>query len=241
MSLTHPSISSHDFGLGWASSSRSWVASDLEGATPRCLRQPHWRLAEFLRALSAAESADVLTSAGAAVTSFLAGWPALKPRMIPRIESPVNVPLCDGKIVLKGRYDLALGPPARGAVIVDLKTGNERPEHPEEVRYYALLETLAQKTPSRRVATYYLDGSWFRKQDVDRGVLEAALRRTAEAVNRIGDLWWRVRDERLTPGPHCYYCAARQDCADGKRWIEESSERDRPRRAVVAPPPPMRH
>jgi len=36
VSLTHPSISSHDFGLGWASSSRSWVASDIGGATPRC-------------------------------------------------------------------------------------------------------------------------------------------------------------------------------------------------------------
>ncbi len=179
-------------------------------------------LAEYLRTLPVAEMAEVVTSAGAAVTAFAAGWPAIRPQMIPRIEATIQVPLCEGRIVLKGRYDLALGHPAQGAVIIDLKTGDERPEHREEARYYALLETLSQKTLPRRVATYYLDGSWFRSQGVDRGVLEAALRRTAEAVRRIGDLWWRDREARLTPGPHCYYCPARADCADGMAWISQS-------------------
>jgi hypothetical protein len=183
-------------------------------------------LAKFFTSASSADLADIVSASAAAVTTFGADWPPIRPAMIPRIESPVKVSLCEGRVVLKGQYDLALGPPGRGSTIVDLKTGDERPEHREEARYYALLETLKHQVPPLRIASYYLDGSWFQVKDVDEGVLEAALRRTAEGVNRMSELWWRVREPTLTAGPHCHYCPVREECDDGKAWIAES-KRDR--------------
>jgi hypothetical protein len=183
-------------------------------------------LASYLQETSPAELAEVVSSSSAAVTAFASDWPPLKPVMIPRIESRTKVPLCGGKIVLTGRYDLALGRPGRGSIIIDLKTGDERPEHPEEMRYYALLETLRHREPPYRVATYYLDGSWFRQpQDVDEGVLESAVRRTAAGVNRIAELWEGEREPALTPGNYCHYCPARAECAEGLRWLKRGRNR----------------
>lgn len=130
--------------------------------------------------------------------------------------------LHDGRVTLKGKYDLALGPPGRGpVVIIDLKTGMDRPEHREEVRYYALLETLKTGVPPIRVASYYLDGSWFQPEDVSEDVLGAAVRRTGDAINLIAELWWAVRDPELSPGWHCSYCPAEPDCALGSVWLDE--------------------
>jgi hypothetical protein len=176
-------------------------------------------LAVFLAGCTPSDMADVVSAATSCVTAFFANWPPIRPWMVPRVESRVKLPLCGGRIVLVGQYDLALGPPGVRTVITDLKTGLERPEHPEEARYYALLETLRNQLPPERVASYYLDGSWFRPQDVDEDVLESAFRRTVEGVTRMGELWRRARDPRLTPGPHCHYCPVREDCEPGTAWV----------------------
>ena len=76
----------------------------------------------------------------------------------------MRVDLCDERIVLRGKYDLALGR-AQGTearvLIVDFKTGDRHGSHLDDLRYYALLETIRNGVPPFRVATYYLDASTF--------------------------------------------------------------------------------
>jgi hypothetical protein len=121
------------------------------------------------------------------------------------------------------------GQTERGPVVItDLKTGIDYPEHREEVRYYALLETLKTGVPPIRVASYYLDGGWFQPEDVNEDVLRSAVRRTADAVNLIAQLWWREREPALSPGWHCRYCPAEPDCAEGSRWLDENQGRLQP-------------
>ena len=181
---------------------------------------------DFLNGLDPSATGELLSETGSMLTAFAADWPPVRPNMMPRIEPSVHARLHDGRITLKGKYDLALGPPGRGpVVIVDLKSGIEYPEHREEVRYYALLETLRNRVPPVRVASYYLDGGWFRPERVEEGVLEAAVRRTSDAVNLIAEIWWREREPALSPGWHCRYCPAEPDCGVGSDWLDEHDDR----------------
>jgi hypothetical protein len=88
----------------------------------------------------------------------------------------------------RSRYDLAIGHPGSNpsdVVIVDFKTGPEYPEHIEEVRHYALLESVRAGVPPRKIAVHYLDGGYFRHEDVTQDVLLSALRRVTDGVRRI--------------------------------------------------------
>jgi hypothetical protein len=165
----------------------------------------------YLSTCSPVEVAELVTIATNAVVAFAADWPPLRPSMIPRIESSANVRLLGERVELRGKYDLALGRPGRDpaeVVIVDLKTGSPSAEHPAEVAYYALLETLKNGVPPFRVASYYLDESRFVAHDVTEDLLESALRRTAAGVARLAAIWNEVRGPELTPGPHCRFCPA---------------------------------
>lgn len=182
--------------------------------------------ADYLNGLDASTIGELLSEAGAMLAAFSSDWPPIRPTMHPRVEPPMHARLHDGRITLKGKFDLALGPAGRGPVVItDLKTGIDRPEHREEVRYYALLETLKTGVPPIRVASYYLDGGWFQPEDVNEDVLRSAVRRTADAVNLIAELWWREREPVLSPGWHCRYCPAKPDCPEGSRWLDENHNR----------------
>ena len=55
--------------------------------------------------------------------------------------------LAGGSLVLSGRVDLMLGPPDRdpsaaSRLVIDLKSGDARPEYVEDLRFYALLMCL---------------------------------------------------------------------------------------------------
>jgi len=182
---------------------------------------------EYLAALNPSALAELITESGAMLEAFFADWPPIRPAMHPRIEPPIHAVLHDGRIVLKGRFDLALGRPGQGPVVItDFKTGIEYPEHREEVSYYALLETLRNGVPPIRVASYYLDGGWFRPIEVSEEVLRSAIRRTAAGVNLIAQLWWRDRAPSLSPGWHCRHCSVSSDCAEGIRWLKDNLARD---------------
>jgi hypothetical protein len=180
---------------------------------------------EYLSGLDPPAKGELLSEAGAMLAAFSSDWPPILPSMQPRIEPPVHARLHEGRIKLKATYDLALGPAGRGPVVItDFKSGVEYPEHREELRYYALLETLRNGVPPIRVASYYLDGGWFQAEDVNEDVLRSAVRRAAEGVNLIAQLWWRDRAPVLSPGWHCRYCPSEPDCADGARWLSENRD-----------------
>jgi hypothetical protein len=178
---------------------------------------------EFERGELTLQCADLLTK-------FRADWPPLQRAWIPRIESPAYLPLLGGRILLRARYDLALGHPGLNpadVVIVDFKAGTERPEHIEEVRHYALIEAARTGTPPKKIAVHYVDGGYFREEEVTDDVLHAALRRTLEGVRRIHELWTLSREPDLTAGSVCRFCPALQECAPGLEWQRARDEGER--------------
>ena len=80
------------------------------------------------------------------VTAFTECFPRSRPAWRPRTEAQVRTELLGGRIVLSGKVDLSLGRPGE-KVIIDLKTGMPRPQHREDLRFYALLETLVIGVP----------------------------------------------------------------------------------------------
>lgn len=170
---------------------------------------------DFLRSASAVEIAELRGGASQIVTAFEAQFPTLEKAWRPRVEASCRVELCAGRITLRSKVDLALGRATGNegrVLIVDIKTGRPWPAHLDDLRFYALLETIRSRTPPFRIASYYLDTGRWRSEDVDRTLLESAARRTIEAVHRLTDLHSRDREPVRTPGPLCAYCCERDTC-----------------------------
>ena len=103
---------------------------------------------------------------------FLDCWPPLNPKWRPAPESKLYVDLCDGRIVLAGKVDLALGRAEgnrAGKVLVDLKTGRAYPAHREDLRFYALIEAIRQV-----LADSPFHGEGYRKVWARRGCVTGA-------------------------------------------------------------------
>ena len=91
--------------------------------------------------------------------------------------------------MLSGKVDLALGQAEgdlAGKVLVDLKTGGFSPVHLDDLRFYALIETVRLGTPPRRLATYYLDQGRFVPEDVTEALLRSTTARVIDGVERGG-------------------------------------------------------
>ena len=171
-------------------------------------------LAPWLAGVDELELAEVRARAAHTVVSFRECWPPLRPAWQPRTEAPIGAEVCDGRIILRGRPDLVLGV-ARGdearSLIVDLKTGRPRSSHADDLRFYALVQTLRVGVPPFRVASYYLDTATFQAEDVDAEVLAIAVGRTVDGVMRLVRLQ-AGEPPRLAPGPTCAWCRARATC-----------------------------
>lgn len=173
-------------------------------------------LADFLQTAGEADLAELRTEATERVTTFAELFPPLRPEWRPVTESKVRVELHGGAIVLAGKVDLALGRASgttAGKVLVDLKTGRFRPEHVDDLRFYALLETCRVGTPPRLLCTFLLDEGRPVVEAVTVDVLVAAVRRTTAAATRIVALTRQRDPATLRPGPGCRWCPVRTTCA----------------------------
>ena len=88
--------------------------------------------------------------------------------------------------MLSGKVDLTIGRPAGAEsrkVIIDLKTGWVSPKHREDLRFYALVETLRTQIPPRKLASFYLDAGEPVVEDVNERLLLTASRRMLDGVN----------------------------------------------------------
>lgn len=185
--------------------------------------------APYLGALTESERADLRSAAVERVTMFLECFPTLESRWRPVTESRLRADLCDDKIVLGGKVDLTVGRPEgmrAGKVLLDLKTGGFAPSHREDLRFYALVETLRIGTPPRLLATYYLDGGRVVHEPVSEPVLRSALERVVQGVQAVVELRLGDRAPILRPGPPCRWCPIQAECADGQRWLTERAELD---------------
>jgi hypothetical protein len=185
-------------------------------------------LGEWIAGLSEADLADLRGFAIDKLIKFQECFPPLDRRAAPTVESSVRWPV-DGPIVLSGKVDLTLGRPAGAEsrkVIIDLKTGWVSPKHREDLRFYALVETLRTQVPPRKLASFYLDAGEPVVEDVTEGLLRTAARRTLDAVNAEIELRVEGRAAVKRPGVTCRWCPLAHDCAEGQRYLTERADGD---------------
>lgn len=183
-------------------------------------------IGRFIGGLPEFDRAELRALAVDRVAAFQESFPPLKPQWAPRTESRSRVELFEGRIVLAGKTDLTLGRPG-DKVIIDLKTGRSSRTHREDLRFYALLDTVKLGVPPRKVASYYLDTARTDPEDVTEGTLRAATRRTIDGVRRIVAVTRLGEDPRVRPGPHCRWCPRLTACQEGTAAISRADDPDR--------------
>ncbi len=176
-------------------------------------------LGYWLQGVSEAERAELRSLAVDSFTKFVECWPPLRPAWRPVTESRLRAELCNGRVILDGKVDLALGA-ARGLqagkVIVDFKTGTSVPVHREDLRFYALIEALRIGVPPRMLASYYLDRAHFVPEEVTFETLLATIARVSDGVGRLVELHHGGRTPNRIPGPPCRWCPAYDECEVGQ-------------------------
>lgn len=175
-------------------------------------------IGDYVAGLASGEAADLRGQSVDLVTKFVECFPPLDRRWHPVTEAAAQFPV-DGSIVLRARVDLVIGKP-QGAlarkVIVDLKSGRVVDRHRQDLRFYALVETLCRRVPPRRLASFSLDAGTAVVEDVTPALLRSTLRRTLDAVERMVELRAEGRPATATAGPMCRWCRLLPACAVGQ-------------------------
>jgi hypothetical protein len=153
--------------------------------------------------------AALIAEAGRRLGLFRDSFPPLPRRWAPQSELPIRVRLAEGAVVLSGTPDLQLGRVRRLAI--DFKSGGAWPEHPEDMRFYALLLVLRTGVAPYRVATFFLDSGEWQSEDVTERTLERAADRVIGAA-RVAVEVRRRRQPDLSPGVHCGWCPRAARC-----------------------------
>ena len=175
------------------------------------------RYAEFVEGLDEPERAELEGEAVRQTILFRSTFPPLQKTWTPSVELSLKASLAEERIIVSARPDLVLGStdpdePMRGRrLILELKSGTDRPEHDEDVRLYALVATLRFGVPPFRVATVELESGTWRIQDVSEDLLRTAARRLADGCVRAVELL-KGADPTLRPGPWCGWCPRAQTC-----------------------------
>lgn len=185
-------------------------------------------VAAFLATADAVEQAELRVAATDMVSKFADEFPPLKKGWRPRVESGLSTQLCEGRVVLKGKVDLALGRAdgtTAGVLIVDFKTGSPVPAHVDDLRFYALLETLRVGVPPFRVASWYLGSGQCHAEDVTEELLLASARRVVDGVRALVELRVEGREPAWRPCSACSFCPVRAECEGATAWEELRAER----------------
>jgi hypothetical protein len=187
------------------------------------------RIGDYLGALGEGERAELHGEASERVNMFLECFPRLEARWRPVAESRLRADLNDDKIVLSGKVDLTVGRAEgvrAGKVLIDLKTGGFAPSHRDDLRFYALIETLRLGVPPRLLASYYLDGGRLQEEVVSEDTLAVAFERTVAGADAAVALRHEGREPVLRPGAPCRWCPKRSECDVGQRYLEERADED---------------
>jgi len=215
-SIAHKAI---ELGVSWRG---EVVPADLIDETMARLSQGNDGLGDWLRTCGEGDRAELRSQAVERVTSFFECFPPLKARWRPVLEGKVRVELFDARIVLSGKTDLALGAAngtTAGKVLIDFKTGGFAPAHIDDLRFYALLETLKIGTPPRLLASYYLESGQPHPERVTEALLETAVARTADGVAKMVELLYDARPATKRTGPSCRWCPILDGCDVGQAFV----------------------
>jgi hypothetical protein len=179
-------------------------------------------LGDWLATCSELERAELRALANERVATFLECFPPIRSSWVPVTEGRLRTELLGGRVILAGRTDLALGRPegtTARKVIIDLKTGSFSAAHLDDLRFYALVETLRLGTPPRLMASYYLDAGRAQPEAVTEGVLRAAAARTVDGARTLHELTVGTRAPTAKPGPMCRWCPALSTCQVGQAHL----------------------
>ncbi|MGF1597416.1 MAG: PD-(D/E)XK nuclease family protein [Acidimicrobiales bacterium] len=188
----------------------------------------------FIRTLAEPDRAELAGLVNDMLAAFMETFPPLSRRWVPVAESRVRAELCDDRLTLQGKVDLSLGRsegPVAGKVLIDLKTGRPTPHHLDDLRFYALLETLKVGTPPRLLVNYYLEAGEPRREEVTEDLLWSTAKRVVDAVSKVVELQAATcaRVAVTSPGPGCRWCPAAPACDDGQRWLtRDDNDEDLP-------------
>jgi CRISPR/Cas system-associated exonuclease Cas4 (RecB family) len=181
----------------------------------------------FLNRLRAGDRAELRGLAVDLVAGFQECFPPLRSAWYPVTESRVRVELFGGALVLSGKTDLTLGRPmglVANKVIIDLKSGRPIPAHREDLRFYALLETIKLGVPPRQLASYYLEVGRAHPEEVTPAVLHSAVRRVVDGVIKVVELSLGQRPPTKQPGASCRWCPVRPNCVEGQAELARRAE-----------------
>ena len=145
------------------------LPADIVDEALASLEHSEQGIGEFVQNLHEADRAQLRSDAVSMLTAFAECWPPLKREWRPVAESKVRLELFDARVVLQGKIDLTLGRATglrAGKVLIDLKSGTGRPHHLDDLRFYAVIETIRMGVPPRLLASYYLDQGLFHTEDV---------------------------------------------------------------------------
>ena len=202
--------------LNW--DGRITPADVVDEAIASIAGNPRERASDFLDQLPPAEMAELRGVVVGAVTNFVDCFPPIKRAWRPLVEYTALYSLFDDSVQFNTRMDLVLGR-AGSRVIIDLKTGRITPTHREDLRFYALVETLRSRQPPRKLGSYSLDAARLDDEDVSEGVLQAAMRRTADGAIAIAQLELGDRAPVVRPGVQCRWCPVAESCDEGQRHL----------------------
>ena len=192
-------------------------------------------LSPWLESLGEGDLADLRAMCSDHVTKFMECFPPLDARSRPVTESSTQWPV-DGQILLRGRADLTMGKPFEREsrkLIVDFKTGRVVPRHREDLRFYAIVETLSRQVPPRKLASFYLDAAQPIVEDVTENMLRSTLRRTLDGINALIELRVEGRPPERRAGAPCRWCTLAPGCAEGQAYLGRDDDRDATDEEVV--------
>jgi hypothetical protein len=167
-------------------------------------------IGDWIAGLSPGDEADLRGRAIARVTQFVECFPPLRRTWHPVTEAQVRWPV-DGEITLRAKADIVIGRTVGNEsrkVLIDLKAGRVWHRHRDDLRFYALVETLAREVPPRTVASFSLEAGEAVVEHVSEVMLRTALRRTLDAIERMIELTVEGRAPRPAPSLGCFRCRA---------------------------------
>lgn len=197
---------------------------DLVDEALASLEHGEMGISEFLQEVPEADRAQLRGDAVDLVTKFRECWPPLQRQWKPVTESKIRLELFEGRVSLLGKIDLTLGSASgnrAGKVLVDLKSGRQHQSHMDDLRFYALVETVRIGVPPRLLASYYLDQGRLHAESVSEDLLFSTASRIAAGIGRMIELHLEERAPSLQVGPSCRWCRALPTCEAGQRHLRE--------------------
>lgn len=197
-------------------------AEIVDAAITSVAENPRESASGFLVSLTAHEMAELRGGVLGAVTNFIECFPPIKAQWRPMVEYSASYSLFDSSIIFSSRMDLVLGGPGK-KVIIDVKTGRLTPTHRDDLRFYALVESLRSRQTPRQLGSYSLDSARLESENVTHELLQSAVRRTAEGTLLIADLVQKTREPQVRPGAQCRWCPINDSCELGAKYLRQLS------------------